>query len=129
MEALSQKDRALFVDWGRRGGKKRARRLSVFKRSEIASQAAKSRWQKRPVLSKPFASVRLITTEPHNPTYLEEILNEGNLDHWRELYQTLLNHPFGEIAKALETVLSSTKMYGITALWGGILRRIQGTSR
>lgn len=127
MRALSLKNRALFVDWGRRGGRKRARRLSLFKRSEIASRAAKARWQKSTPVSGPFLSVRLVTTELHHPTYLEEILTEGTLDHWSTLYQNILDQPFGEVAKTLEIVLSSTRMYGITPLWGGILKRVRGT--
>lgn len=125
MESLSQNAAHFFKECGRRGGRKRAKGLSRVERSLIASRAAHARWRKnRPALSMP--SVRLDQPLWDSPAFLEEILLEGSLDRWRELYRKVFDQPFGPVAEALEKTLSSAKIYGATPLWKGILRTVQG---
>ena len=105
------------------GGEKRARNLSPERRSEIASRAARARWKRPDLMMK---SVRFDAPSLDDPTYLEEVLLDGSLDDWNRIYEEISEYPFGAIAKALNTVLSSTQYYGVTPLWRGILRSVQG---
>lgn len=102
-------------------------RLSSSARSAIAIHAANARWgaSKRPS-SHFMPSVRLENPSLDNPVYLEEMLSEGAWRDWHILYRCVANEPFGDTACALEKVCSSTKIYGATALWLGILRSLQG---
>ncbi|MBI2981120.1 MAG: hypothetical protein HYY44_02270 [Deltaproteobacteria bacterium] len=122
------KSRRFFEDCGRQGGRRRARLLSPSKRSAIAKQAAAARWGRIPssTPSKSMPSVRLDDPQFDDPVYLAELLEEGSLSHWREIYQRITDQPFGPTADALEKVLSSHKIYGVTPLWEGILREAQG---
>ena len=70
-------------------------------------------------------SVRLDAADLTNPTYLEEVLVEGSLEDWRIVYDEISNHPFGTVARTLAKVLSSSKYYGITPLWIGLLQNVQ----
>lgn len=115
-----------FEQWGRKGGRKRARRLSAMERSAIASKAAKARWGKNRPASKTTFSIRLDNPGLDDPVYVEEVLSEGSLEEWRRIYQQIADRPFGPTAEALERVLSATQIYGVTPLWQGILRTIQG---
>ncbi len=112
--------KSFFKASGRRGGQKRARNLSPERRSEIASRAANARWKK------PHKSVRFDAPSLDDPTYLEEVLLEGSLDDWNRIYEEISDRPFGATAKALGRVLSSTRYYGVSPLWAGILRGVQG---
>lgn len=115
-----------FREQGRRGGLKRARRLSAEARSSIASRAAHVRWGTQP-LSKPLKpSVRLGAPRWQDPVYLEEILEEGSLHDWSALYHRIADHPFGDIAQALERCLAAARIYGVTPLWRGILHSLRG---
>ena len=111
-----------FRESGRRGGRIRARNLSPERRSEIASRAARARWNGPPPIMK---SVRFEPADLANPAYLEEVLLEGSLHDWRGIYEEIANRPFGTVAQALERVLSSSKYYGLTPLWMGLLRNVQ----
>ena len=113
-----------FQKWGKQGGKIRARQLSAERRRAIAVQGAQARWGKEATLLPP--SIRLSKLEWNNPVYLEEILSEGSLEAWRELYRQLYDQPFGPTALALKKVLVSTKIYGITSLWKGLLKQVRG---
>ena len=126
MRHTPQKYRPFFEACGRRGGLQRARRLSSLERSAIAARAANARWGKWSSHSKPLASVRLNQPRWNDPTYIEELLSDGSLADWREIYLRISDKPFGPTATALERVLSSTEIYGVTALWKGILKMIQG---
>lgn len=93
----------------------------------IASGAARARWSKRrPSPSASFSSVRFINAGLDDPAYLEELLSEGTWEDWRELYQVISDRPFGDVAAAVGKVCSSAKMYGVSALWRGILRSVRG---
>ena len=115
-----------FKCCGARGGHKRAKRLTPLERSAIASKAAHMRWGKVSVGSSSMVSIRLDSATLHNPTYLEEILSEGSIADWRQIYRIIADQPFGATAQALEKVLTATTMYGITPLWKALLRTIQG---
>lgn len=63
-----------------------------------------------------------------DPVFLEEVLAEGSLTAWRELYLSLEDQPFGPSAQALQKVLAATKIYGAVPLWKGILGGLQGVT-
>lgn len=127
MPQFSSQTRLLFAHYGRQGGLKRSHSISGLKRALIAQKAAKARWAKpSPVTKQLMPSVRFNESTLSNPTFLEELLEEGSLDDWRILYLEVTNHPFGSTAISLKKVLSSTKIYGITPLWKGILKVAQG---
>lgn len=127
MPQFSSQTRLLFASYGRKGGLKRSYALSGLKRTLIAKKAAKTRWSKHShLIEQIMPSVRFNESTLSNPTFLEELLEEGSLDDWRVLYLEVTNHPFGSTAISLKKVLSSTKIYGITPLWKGILKVAQG---
>lgn len=115
-------------DWGARGGHTRAKRLSPMQRSLIARQGAHARWQRPANAHKAMPSVRLHSPDWANPVYVEEVLAEGTLHDWRQLYQHIREFPFGATATALECVLRATALYGVTPLWRGVLTDAQGTT-
>lgn len=115
--------RLKFQEWGREGGHKRAQRLTRIQRSKIASKAAKTRWN---FLKKDFQSVRWQHASYENPTYLQEILSEGNLNDWKILYEKIADGPFGIVATSLEKALRSEKIYGVTPLWQNLLNNLRG---
>lgn len=127
MPALSSKTKSLFIRYGRRGGLKRATSLSKIDRSMIAKNAAKARWNKS-LHSSPqlMPSIRLNQSNLADPTFLEELLQEGSLKDWKSLYEEIADKPFGPVSEALERVLFSTKIYGVTPLWKGILKVVRG---
>lgn len=116
-----------FAECGRRGGLKRARRLSPLQRSLIAARAAAARWGKKSTAVNMLSSVRLATPNMTDPAFLEELLSEESLKQWQQLYCKIADRPYGAETVALEKVLSATKIYGITPLWRGILRNIRGS--
>lgn len=116
----------LFAKWGKRGGATRARRLSPTQRRAIAVHAARSRWHTTGTPPLPFRSTRLTENDWTNPVFLEEVLTDGSIADWQELYHRLADRPFDVTARALETVLHATDIYGVTPLWKGILRQLQG---
>lgn len=126
MKRWPKKSLRFFEECGRRGGQTRARRLNRLKRSFIAKQAAQSRWQRFRPAPQPFYSVRLQNPAWDDPVFLEEVVSEGGLLEWRELYQHLADRPFGPTAQAVERVLASTQIYGATPLWKGLLMGLQG---
>ena len=125
MQRLSEPARRLFVQYGQRGGRTRARRLGPSRRSAIAARAARARWQKQSQ-NPSMISVRLAAADWADPVYLAEILSEGTLSDWRVLYRRAADRPFGTTSQALTKVLHAESIYGVTPLWRGILRRIQG---
>lgn len=117
-------NKSFFKESGRRGGQLRARGLSPLERSSIASLAAQARWKKTVL---PMSSIRLEGIWWEDPVYLEEVLSEGALPAWKVLYRKIADHPFGPTADALQKVLSYSQIYGVTPLWKGILKKVQGT--
>ncbi len=115
-----------FKQWGRQGGKARARKLSAVQRSRIASHAARARWQRHTQPSATRSSIRLQECDWSDPVYVEEILADGALADWKTLYHQIDDYPFGSTAAALERTLHATSMYGVTALWRGILQQLRG---
>ncbi len=126
MAKVSKNDRNLFVRWGKVGGKTRAKKLSRVERSRIASHAAQIRWKSAKNNFNQLISIRLNEARWDDPVFLEEILSEGSLESWRELFRQLIDHPFGKIAEALSRVVNSTQIYGATPLWKGIINTIHG---
>lgn len=122
-----KKYKNFFAECGRRGGLKRARHLSSTQRSLIAARAATVRWGKKTDAEDALSSVRLTAPDMTDPAFLEELLSEGALKQWQQLYCKIADRPYGVEAAALENVLSATKIYGITPLWRGILRHVQGS--
>lgn len=123
--SLPKAARRLFVKWGRRGGKSRRKALTAVQRRAIAAKAAAARWRQEDS-ARLMPSVRLEKPSFHDPVYLEEILSEGALPEWRELYRQIADHPFGETARTLEKVVASVKIYGATRLWQSLLKNLQG---
>ena len=121
-----QKEKRFFELCGRRGGLKRARSLSAPERAAIAATAARARWKKRGDTASALASVRLEKPQLGDPVFLEELITEGSLDQWRQIYREVADRPYGATALALERVLLSTDGYGVTPLWRGILKTIRG---
>src|SRR3989338_627476 len=110
MKTIPKASQAMFRTWGKQGGDARKRRLSPGRLRSIASQAARARWgvgASGPSMS----SVRLETPSWNDPVYLEEILSEGSLREWRQLYRRIGDHPFGETTSALGRVLNSVEIY------------------
>lgn len=126
MKPLTRKTRRFFEECGRKGGRKRARRLSPAARLAIASRAANARWKKGGKAPIPISSMRLEKPSLEDPVFLEELLREGSLNDWKEIYQKIADHPFGSSSNALEKVLESTLIYGATPLWKEILRNLKG---
>lgn len=127
MSKISPQIQKAFARWGRSGGQLRAKRLSSAQRSQIASQAARTRWKSKAALvNKDHPSIRLQGANWKSPVYLEEILSDGNIADWRALYRRVADFPFGETADALARVLSASHIYGVTPLWQGLLRSVRG---
>jgi len=126
MRRISREYRHFFQECGRRGGLRRARRLSPVERSAIAAHAAQARWKRQAPSSTPMASVRLDRAGWEDPVYIEELVAEGSLADWKQIYRKISDEPFGSTARALERVLASTEVYGVNALWRGILSMLQG---
>lgn len=115
-----------FVNFGRIGGRTRARNLSPDRRSEIAARAARIRWKNAGMHQSLMPSVRFTAPSLDEPAYLEEVLLEGGLRDWRRIIEEISDQPFGPLASALERVLACSHHYGVIPLWSAILRRIQG---
>lgn len=116
-----------FQECGRRGGEKRAQRLSSQERSSIAIKAASTRWGHQPPPTRQMASFRLSQPSWDDPLYIEEILSKGSFSDWKQIYQRISDKPFGPTATALSKVLEATQIYGITPLWRGILLNLRGS--
>lgn len=119
-------NRKLFEEFGRMGGRTRARNLSPGRRSEIAARAARIRWKNTGVHQTLMPSVRFNEPNLYEPAYLEEVLLEGGVGDWRRIIEEISDQPFGPLADALQRVLASNHHYGVTPLWSAILRRVQG---
>lgn len=127
MKRLEKKSIRFFKESGRKGGLKRARRLSAAERLAIATRAANARWKKGGKAAIPISSIRLEKPSLEDPVFLEELLMEGSLNDWKEIYQKIADQPFGPAADSLEKVLNSINIYGVTPLWNGILRNLRGS--
>lgn len=125
-QLLSKKNNLLFEQWGKQGGLTRARNLSAQNRTTIASLAAKARWGKKSDIASP-PSIRLSDPAWDDPVYIEEILSEGQLSAWQELYHKIADQPFSGTALALKKVLAHVPLYGVIPLWQGILKGLQGS--
>ena len=124
MRRIPKATQKLFKHWGSAGGHKRRKALSPAHRSLIASQAARARWKGETLSS--VQSVRLKEVRWDEPVFIEEILAEGGLPAWRELYHRIVDFPFGETAEALEKVVHSVTLYGATHLWKSLLKNCRG---
>src|SRR5438552_18179785 len=81
-------NRKLFENFGRIGGRKRARKLSPERRSEIATHAARARWKKNEKQQSLMPSVRFSALSLEEHAYLEEILLDGGLADWKRIYES-----------------------------------------
>jgi len=127
MGHLSKHVKAYFRACGKKGGIQRKKRLSAARRSHIARLAARKRWSRKISTEEQPQSIRLDTPAWSDPVYLEEILSEGGIQEWQTLYRLISERPFGEIANALETVVTFTHIYGATHLWKSLLMSLRGT--
>jgi hypothetical protein len=57
---------------------------------------------------------------------VEDILDRGGVDDWRELAAAVRSDPHGAPAHALEAVLANRYMYGTTVIWARFLQRCRG---
>lgn len=126
MRPVSKKALKAFQEWGKGGGKKRAKNLSFARRRAIARHAAQMRWNQQGEGKTSMPSVRLKEVLWEDPVYLEEVLSYGSLNEWKGLRRMIADRPFGSEAAALEKVLDANEIYGTTSLWKGILRHLQG---
>lgn len=126
MKPVSQKALRVFQNWGKTGGKKRAKNLSASKRRAISRHAAQARWGRKKENETSMPSVRLEEFLWESPVYLEEVLSYGGLRDWKELRRRVADRPFGPEAASLEKVLNATKIYGAAPLWKAILGQLQG---
>ncbi|OGQ33604.1 MAG: hypothetical protein A3F16_01585 [Deltaproteobacteria bacterium RIFCSPHIGHO2_12_FULL_43_9] len=126
MGNLTRQAREYFRACGTRGGNERRKRLSAAQRTHIAKLAARSRWATKTAESMLLQSIRLESPTWSDPVYIEEILSDGGMKEWTTLYHLICEHPFGEIADALEHVVLSTHIYGATNLWKAILAGLRG---
>src|SRR3989338_7623724 len=111
MASLPKTSRALFKKWGKQGGDKRGKMLSPGRRHSIASLAARSRWGENNAANR-AVSVRLENPSWEDPVYIVEILDEGGLAQWRQLYRRVPDHPFGKTPQSLEKVVGNAAIYG-----------------
>lgn len=125
MGHLGKRTRCLFAQWGKEGGERRKKALDAGERRAIAVRAAQARWGERRSDFSP-ASVRLNNPSWDDPVFLEEVIADGGLPEWRELYHRIAERPFGETADALGKVVDSVQVYGATNLWKALLRNLQG---
>lgn len=125
MKKVSRQALQAFKKWGKKGGRTRARNLSLAKRRAISRHAAQMRWG-RQAEETAMPSVRLEGAIWDNPVYLEEILSYGSLRDWRELRERIADRPFGSEAAALEKVLGAADIYGAVALWKRVLGHLRG---
>ena len=123
---MSKKALRAFQQWGKSGGKKRAKNLSSSARQSISGGAAEVRWGQKKTGETPMSSVRLEGAFWADPVYLEEILSHGNLSDWKKLRRKIADRPFGVEAAALEKVLRAVDIYGTISLWNGILNHLRG---
>ena len=77
MKSVSKQALKAFKEWGRKGGQKRAWKLSASKRQSISRHAAQMRWGWKEEERNPMSSVRLRRPLWENPVYLEEVLLFG----------------------------------------------------
>ena len=126
MSKVSTKTLQAFKNWGKEGGKKRAKNLSSSARRAISKHAAQARWGLPKSNETSMPSVRLNESRWEDPVYLEEILSHGKLEDWKALRCKIADRPFGAEANALEKVLNATHIYGAISLWKGILSHLRG---
>ncbi|MDA8065061.1 MAG: hypothetical protein M0031_06090 [Thermaerobacter sp.] len=55
---------------------------------------------------------------------VEDVLERGHLDDWRDLAREILANPAGTRVQSLRTVLSYYDGYGTARLWKDFLRRV-----
>ncbi len=60
---------------------------------------------------------------------VEDILDRGSVEDWRELARKVRQNPHGEAARSLRIVLANTYMYGTTAIWRAFLERVERRHR
>ena len=125
MNPVSKTTMLAFKQWGKMGGKRRAKNLSPLARQSISRYAALARWRSRKISIVSMSSVRLRESLWTDPVYLEEILSDGTLRDWKELRRKISDRPFGPEAIALERVLYATAIYGTTSLWKQILAHLR----
>lgn len=56
---------------------------------------------------------------------VEDVLDNGTEDDWRELARHIMEDPTGSYAKSLRVVLSHVRIYGVTRLWQDFLRVVE----
>lgn len=67
-----------------------------------------------------------------NPGYedtveaVEDVLERGSVEDWRELARKVRQDAHGPAARALRTVLEHRYMYGTTVIWKRFLERLEG---
>lgn len=55
---------------------------------------------------------------------VEDVLERGSVEDWRELAARVRADPDGPAAQALRTVLKHRYMYGTTVIWQRFLERL-----
>ncbi|BAS29260.1 hypothetical protein [Limnochorda pilosa] len=70
-----------------------------------------------------------------NPGYedtveaVEDVLERGSVEDWRDLAARVREDPGGAAARALRTVLEHRTMYGTTVIWRRFLDRVEARGR
>lgn len=60
---------------------------------------------------------------------VEDVLDRGSVDDWRELARRVVDDPDGPAARSLQVVLDNVPMYGTTALWRHFLEEVRAEQR
>ncbi len=63
--------------------------------------------------------------DPNSLWAIEDVLDRGHMDDWRELAHRIVADPQGPAAQALQAVLEYYDGYGTATLWRDFLARAQ----
>lgn len=59
-----------------------------------------------------------------NIAAVEDILERGTVEDWKELYQRVRKNPSGDEANAVRIVVEKNHMYGTSIIWKRLLERV-----
>lgn len=58
-----------------------------------------------------------------NIAAIEDILERGKVEDWKELYERIKKNPEGEEANAVKIIVEKKYMYGTNIIWKRLLER------
>lgn len=63
--------------------------------------------------------------DPNSVWAVEDVLERGHLEDWRDLAQRIVRDPDGPAARSLRVVLGYFEGYGTSRLWQDFLERVE----